>query len=82
MRKAYLAKIRNMWEMLLLTQDGEKAMVANPSDAKSPLDVLLIAGLPLNEPIIGYGLFVMNTEAEIIPAFAGYRNGRISSIDF
>jgi hypothetical protein len=51
MRKAYLAKIRNMWEMLLLTQDGEKAMVANPSDAKSPLDVLLIAGVPLNEPI-------------------------------
>jgi redox-sensitive bicupin YhaK (pirin superfamily) len=82
MRKAYLAKIRNMWEMLLLTQDGEKAMVANPSDAKSPLDVLLIAGLPLNEPIIRYGLFVMNTEAEIIPAFAGDRNGRISSIDF
>jgi hypothetical protein len=46
------------------------------------LDVLLIAGVPLNEPVIRYGSFVMNTEAEIIQAIEDYRNGRMSQIDF
>jgi len=55
--------------------------ITNPSDAK-PLDVLLIAGVPLNEPVVRYGPFVMNTEAEIIQAIVDYRNGRMGSIDF
>lgn len=69
-------------QMVLFTQDGEEVTIANPSDAKSPLDVLLIAGVPLNEPVVRYGPFVMNTEAEIIQAIEDYRNGRMGSIDF
>jgi len=49
---------------------------------KLPLDVLLIAGVPPNEPVVRYGPFVMNTEAEIIQAIVDYRNGRMGSIDF
>lgn len=56
--------------------------IANPLDALIPLDVLLIAGVPLNEPVVRYGLFVMNTEAEIIQAIVDYRNGRMGSIEF
>ena len=69
-------------QMVLFAQDGEEIAIANSSNAKSPLDVLLIAGVPLNEPIVRYGPFVMNTEAEIIQAIADYRNGRMGSIDF
>ena len=69
-------------QMVLFAQDGEEVTIANPSDAKSPLDVLLIAGVPLNEPVVRYGPFVMNTEAEIIQAIEDYRNGRMGSIDF
>jgi quercetin 2,3-dioxygenase len=69
-------------QMVLFTQDGEEVAIANPLDAKSPLDVLLIAGIPLNEPVVRYGPFVMNTEAEIIQAIEDYRNGRMGSIDF
>jgi len=42
--------------------------------------VLLIAGVPLNEPIARYGPFVMNTEAEIHQAFEDYRRGRMGAI--
>ncbi|MFQ4144580.1 pirin family protein [Chlorogloeopsis sp. ULAP02] len=69
-------------QMVLFTQDGDEVAIANPLDAKSPLDVLLIAGVPLNEPVVRYGPFVMNTEAEIIQAIEDYRNGRMGSIDF
>lgn len=69
-------------QMVLFAQDGEEVTLANPSDARSPLDVLLIAGVPLNEPVVRYGPFVMNTEAEIVQAIEDYRNGRMGSIDF
>ncbi|MBD1888896.1 pirin family protein [Coleofasciculus sp. FACHB-SPT9] len=69
-------------QMVLFAQDGGEVAIANPSDARSPLDVLLIAGVPLNEPVVRYGPFVMNTEAEIVQAIEDYRNGRMGSIDF
>lgn len=52
--------------MVLFAQDGKEVTITNPLDAKLPLDVLLIAGVPLNEPVGRYGSFVMNAEAEII----------------
>ncbi|NJO43814.1 MAG: pirin family protein, partial [Cyanobacteria bacterium RU_5_0] len=39
-----------------------------------------IAGVPLNEPVVRYGPFVMNTEAEILQAIDDYRNGRMGHI--
>ena len=57
-------------------------VIKNSADAESPLNVLLIAGVPLNEPVVRYGPFVMNTEAEIVQAIDDYRNGRMGSIDF
>jgi len=68
-------------QMVLFAQDGEEVTITNPSD-EITLDVLLIAGVPLNEPVVRYGPFVMNTEAEIIQAIVDYRNGRMGSIDF
>lgn len=67
-------------QMVLFTQDGDEVRIENPKDAETTLDVLLIAGVPLNEPVARYGPFVMNTEAEIRQAFADYQQGRMGAI--
>lgn len=67
-------------QMVIFAQDGDEVTIANSTDAKRPLDFLLIAGVPLNEPVVRYGPFVMNTEAEIIQAINDYRNGRMGRI--
>ncbi|ATP42475.1 hypothetical protein CSE16_15725 [Solibacillus sp. R5-41] len=36
---------------------------------------VLFAGLPIKEPIVARGPFVMNTDEEIKEAYASYRNG-------
>lgn len=40
---------------------------------------LLIAGQPLNEKIVQYGPFVMNSEQEIYQALADFREGRLGA---
>ncbi|HRQ48364.1 MAG TPA: pirin family protein [Rhodocyclaceae bacterium] len=45
-----------------------------------PARVLLIAGRPLNEPIVQYGPFVMNSQDEIYAAVSDYREGRLGRI--
>jgi quercetin 2,3-dioxygenase len=39
---------------------------------------ILVAGKPLGEPIVQYGPFVMNSQAEIIAAINDYRSGRLA----
>jgi len=67
-------------QMVLFAQDGDEVRIENPADAKATLEVLLIAGVPLNEPVARYGPFVMNTETEIHQAFEDYRRGRMGAI--
>lgn len=43
-------------------------------------EILLLAALPLHEPVARYGPFVMNTREEIIQAFEDYEAGRLGSI--
>jgi hypothetical protein len=67
-------------QMVLFAQDGDEVTIENPAGASATLEVLLIGGLPLNEPIARYGPFVMNTEREIHQAFEDYRRGRMGAI--
>ena len=67
-------------QMVLFTQDGDEVRIENPADAKTTLDVLLIGGVPLHEPVARYGPFVMNTKAEIYQAIQDYQEGRMGEI--
>ncbi|MFJ3262084.1 pirin family protein [Pseudomonas sp. NPDC086581] len=49
-------------------------------EAESDALVLLLSGEPLNEPIVGYGPFVMNSESEIQQAIADVQSGRFGQM--
>lgn len=56
---------------------GSLNMVAHDEDAK----LLLLSGEPIDEPVVGYGPFVMNTAEEIRQAIKDFNQGRFGSID-
>jgi hypothetical protein len=66
-------------------EDGRMALLG-PGDAvrfrggAAPGRLLLLAGVPLGEPVARYGPFVMNTEAEIIQAARDFQSGRMGEI--
>jgi redox-sensitive bicupin YhaK (pirin superfamily) len=68
-------------QMVLFAQDGDEVRIENAADAQATLEVLLIAGVPLNEPVARYGPFVMNTQGEIRQAIEDYRLGRMGEIN-
>lgn len=60
--------------------DGDTIAFTVPETATGETHMLLLGGVPLNEPVVQHGPFVMNTEAEISQAIRDYQMGRMGQI--
>jgi quercetin 2,3-dioxygenase len=48
--------------------------------AETDTTILVLNGKPIDEPVVGYGPFVMNTQQEIRQAMADYEEGRLGGV--
>jgi redox-sensitive bicupin YhaK (pirin superfamily) len=63
-------------ELAVLDREDETFAIAALEDTT----LLFLNGLPIEEPIVGQGPFVMKTRAEIDQAMDDYRNGRMGRL--
>ena len=75
-------KIVTKEQAVFFKNDGENVIFSVPSDSELSGEILLLAGVPLDEPVKRYGPFVMNTDQEIQQAISDYNNGKMGKIDF
>ena len=62
-------------EVVLLDREGRDVRLHADGDSK----LLVLTGEPIDEPIVGYGPFVMNSEAEIRQAIDDFNSGRFTA---
>jgi redox-sensitive bicupin YhaK (pirin superfamily) len=63
-------------DLAVLDRHGEAVSIEAAADST----ILVLSGKPIDEPVVGYGPFVMNSEAEIRKAMEDYRSGRMGSL--
>ena len=63
-------------EYAALSRDGAGLQIEANGDAK----LLILAGEPIDEPIVGYGPFVMNSQAEIIQSIHDFNAGKYGQL--
>jgi len=72
------AQTASSGQLVVFTNDAEQITATALSETS--LDLLVLAGEPLNEPMVRYGPFVMNTREEIFQAFQDYQSGKMGTI--
>ncbi|OOF58474.1 pirin family protein [Rodentibacter genomosp. 2] len=64
-------------ELVTFERGGADVLIESNNEAK----LLILTGEPLNEPIVGYGPFVMNTREQIVEAFNDVQAGKFGRLD-
>ena len=63
-------------QLAIFDRRGGEFTIGTESDAT----LLVLSGEPLNEPVVGYGPFVMTSDREIAQAIRDYQSGRFGSL--
>lgn len=64
--------------LVKLSREGEWVSVSIDSEGAR---LLILGGEPINEPIVSYGPFVMNTQAEIMQTIQDYQSGKMGFLE-
>ncbi|MNN75745.1 hypothetical protein D3C81_1920670 [compost metagenome] len=64
-------------QLALFEPEGDELLL----EANNEALVLLLSGEPIDEPIVGYGPFVMNSQAEIRQAIQAFQAGEFGRMD-
>ncbi len=68
---------------LAVLADGDRVTVsadASQDSNRPALEVLLLGGRPIGDPVVQYGPFVMNTKTEVIQAIEDFNAGRFGHV--
>lgn len=60
-------------DLVVFEQSADEILLNAKADSK----ILIMAGVPINEPMVSQGPFVMNSETEILEAMRDYQQGKM-----
>jgi len=70
------ARSVDQFHMVVFEQEGDSVDVSVKDNADQAASFILVAGLPLEQPIVQYGPFVVTSREEVAQAIADFRTGK------